>query len=250
MTVKAEFIRQLADEFPENRLARRNDHMAFHPESAAEAALFFKLANRFQQPVVISGCDTNLDSTADDFKKLLILKTDRLNALHEIVEPDLYVTVGAGFRLSDLNPQLRNHHLFIPHGYLPYPGSAGGAVAVNLTASLNGHLLPIKKYFIKAEVVTPEGDIITPGSVCFKSVAGYDIVKIFASSWGLLGLIVKVTFRTLPLSAADEFAGMKMSAVERVNFLKGLEKSDNAADVVYSRKIKNKFDPNGILPVV
>ncbi len=250
MTEQSEFIQQLANEFPENRITRRNDHSAFHPESAAEAAFFFKLANRFQQPVFISGYDTNLDSSASDLKNLLIIKTDRLNALHEIVAPDLYVTVGAGFRLSDLNPQLRNHHLFVPHSYLSYPGSAGGAVAVNLTASLNDYLLPIKKYFIKAEIVTPEGDIITPGSVCFKSVAGYDIVKIFASSWGLLGLIVKVTFRTLPLSAAEEFVGMKMSAVERVNFLKGLEESDNAADVVYSRKIKNKFDPNGILPVV
>jgi FAD/FMN-containing dehydrogenase len=146
--------------------------------------------------------------------------------------------------------QLEASGLFLPHADLPYVGSAGGAVALNLSADYHGADLPIKKYFIQAEIVTPGGDIITPGSVCFKSVSGYDIVKLFSPSWGLLGLIVSVTFRVLPTSARHEYESIRMKEIDRARFLSGLEESNHDTDAVYARKIRNKFDPNQILPIV
>jgi len=81
-------------------------------------------------------------------------------------------------------------------------------------------------------------------------VSGYDIVKIYAPSWGLLGLIVSATFRVMPATAIDEYASMKMNAICRQRFLDGLDESSQDADVIYSRKIKAKFDPKLILPIV
>ncbi len=118
------------------------------------------------------------------------------------------------------------------------------------SADLHGRDLPLKKYFIKAEIVTPEGDIIKPGSTCFKSVSGYDIVKIFSGSWGLLGMIVSATFRLMPESGLAELSSMRMKAVNREDFLGGLAQTNTAVDAVYSRKVKDKFDPNGVLPIV
>ena len=123
-------------------------------------------------------------------------------------------------------------------------------MAVNVSATLNEHPLPIRKYLIKAEVVTPEGEIITPGSVCFKSVSGYDIVKILAPSWGLLGLVVSATFRVMPVSAAEEFADMKMQAVDRRKFTTVFDEANTDTDAVYARKIRAQFDPDGIFPIV
>ncbi len=138
----------------------------------------------------------------------------------------------------------------MPHALLPYVGSVGGAVATNLSGRMNMHPLPIKKYLIKAEIVTPEGEIVTPGSVCFKSVSGYDIVKIFAPSWGLLGLVVSATFRVMPDSAIEEFADIKMSAIERERFLSGLDETNQSTDAQYCRKIRQKFDPHEVFPTV
>jgi FAD/FMN-containing dehydrogenase len=243
-------VNRIRNEFPDDRLTFQKGIAVFHPESTAEAARFFKLAGQLDRKVFISGYGSNIDPVGEVFENLLVVKTDRLNSVIAVVEQDLYITVGSGYPLNEINTRLQSHNLFVPHADLPYTGSAGGAVAVNLAAELNGHDLPLKKYFIKAEIVTPTGDVLTPGSVCFKSVSGYDIVKIFAASWGLLGLITAATFRTVPSSALGEYAAMKMKSIDRDNFLKGLDDSDQSADAVYSRKIKDKFDPGGLLPIV
>lgn len=250
MAPKEEFLRSVRTSFPDDRLTFQKGLATFHPESAAEAAQFLKAAGRDRQQVYLTGFGNNIDPKGDDFADLVVLRTDRLNKVLDISESDLFVKVGTGFPLREIGVELTPRKLMMPHATLPYVGSAGGAVAVNLTAELNGHNLPLKKYLIKAEVVTPQGEIITPGSICFKSVSGYDIVKLFAPSWGLLGLLVSVTFRVMPGAAAEEFAGLKMLAVDRRHFLAGLDESNSDTDAVYSRKIKAKFDPRNTLPII
>ena len=54
------------------------------------------------------------------------------------------------------------------------------ALAAGLSARHLDHTLPISRYLIMAEIAVPEGKVIKPGSACFKSVSGLDIVKILA----------------------------------------------------------------------
>lgn len=237
-------------EFPDDRLTYQKAVPTFHPESAEEAARFFRLANRYRQQVFITGFGNNIVPQGNPFMDMVLVHTDRLNVLQRIVPEDFYVTVGSGYPLREVNPNLKEKRLWLPHSSLSYVGSVGGGIAAGLSCVHHGHDLPLKKYLIKAEIVTPEGDIIRPGSVCFKSVSGYDIVKIFFGSWGLLGLMISATFRVMPDTAAGEFGSMKMKAVDRESLLAGLDESNTEADAVYSRKVKAKFDPNGILPVV
>ncbi|MEW6050817.1 MAG: FAD-binding oxidoreductase [Candidatus Zixiibacteriota bacterium] len=245
-----QFIEIIASEFPKDRLTWQKGIPTFHPESADDAARFLKLVNTHRRTTFFTSFGNNIDPVGERFADLVTLRTDRLNDLLEVAPGDFYVTVGSGYPLREINQHITVEHLYMPHSALPYVGSVGGAVAVNLSARLHQYDLTIKKYLIKAEIVTPEGEIVTPGSVCFKSVSGYDIVKLFAGSWGLLGLIISATFRVLPDSAAHEYESMKMNAVDRASFLAGLDSSNNDTDAVYSRKIKAKIDPNGVLPVV
>lgn len=235
---------------PDDRLTWQKGIATLHPDNANEAAEAIRLANRSGQPLFLTGFGNNVDPIGEPFTSLVSIRTDRLNDLIAVEAGDFYVTVGAGYPLRELNLALEQAGLFLPHSFLPYVGSVGGAVAVNLSAQLGAHRLPIKKYLIKATIVTPTGDLITPGSVCFKSVSGYDIVKLFSPSWGLLGLIVSATFRVLPTTAREEFAGMKMQAVDRHQFLGGLREENQSVDADYARRIKAKFDPNKILPIL
>ncbi len=250
MSETGNFISIIKSEFPDDRLTYQKAVPTFHPESADEAARLFKLANQYGQKMYITGFGNNIDPVGQPFVDMVSIRTDRLNTVLEIAPKDFYITTGSGYPLQEINLQLERIKLYLPHSSLPYVGSVGGAIATGLSAELDGHDFPLKKYFIKAEIVTPKGDIINPGSICFKSVSGYDLVKIFSNSWGLLGLIVSASFRILPSTAKADSSSMKMNAIDRENFLAGLAESNNAPDAVYSRKLKAKFDPREVLPVV
>jgi glycolate oxidase len=250
MNEPGKFVSIIRSEFPDDRVTYQKRVATFHPESAAEAAKLFKLANQHGQKMYITGFGNNIDPVGKPFVDMVLIRTDRLNTLLEVVGQDFFVTAGSGYPLREVNLQLERIKLSLPHSSLAYVGSVGGAIATGLSAELDGQDLPLKKYFIKAEIVTPEGDIIRPGSACFKSVSGYDMVKVFYNSWGLLGLIVSATFRVMPTATAAELGPMKMKGINREDFLAGLAETNTAVDAVYSRKVKAKFDPRGILPVV
>lgn len=250
MSSLSSLVAAIKTAFPDDRLTFQKSIATFHPDSADEAARLFRLANEYRQPLYITGFGNNVDPLGEPFTRMVTVRTDRLNDLTSVQPEDFYVVVGAGYPLKELNIDLEPSGLFCPLADLPYVGSVGGAVAVNLSGQLGGHALPIKRYLIKAEIVMPDGGIVTPGSVCFKSVSGYDAVKLFAPSWGLLGLIVSTTLRVLPLSARHEYADLTLNAIDRENFLEGLDEQNMDTDAIYSRKIKQKLDPNGILPII
>jgi FAD/FMN-containing dehydrogenase len=250
MTKLDDFIKIIENEFPEDRLTYQKGIPTFHPETSEEASQLFKLANKNKQKTFVTGFGNNIDPIGEKFGDLISIRTDRLNQFLNVVPEDFYIVVGSGYPLREINLNLKRTELYLPHSALPYVGSVGGALAVGLSGELHGHEVPIKKYFIQAEIVTPQGEIIKPGSTCFKSVSGYDIVKIFSGSWGLLGLITTATFRVMPLIGADDFAPMKQNEITRDGLLFSLENSENSADAGYSKKIKAKFDPENILPVI
>jgi len=250
MTTHSAFLDIINSEFPADRLSYQKGIPTFHPESADDAAKFFVLINKNKKRTYITGFGNNIDPAGERFDEMVTIRTDRLNSMIEVAPGDFYITVGSGYPLREINSHIASENLFFPHAALPYVGSVGGAVAVNLTANLGLHDWMIRRYLIKATIVTPIGEIITPGSVCFKSVSGYDVVKIFAGAWGLLGLVVSATFRVLPTTAAYEYGAMTMKGIDRAHFLSGLSPDSSDADVIYSRKIKEKFDPNGVLPIV
>ncbi|MBN2227289.1 MAG: FAD-binding oxidoreductase [candidate division Zixibacteria bacterium] len=250
MSETARFTDRIVERFPEGRLTFQKALPTFHPESIDDAAAVFALADEYDYKLFISGFGNTIDPDGDKFRDMLIVRTDRLNQLVHLVPEDFYVVVGAGYPLQELNRHLKKHGLFLPHADLPYVGSVGGAIASGLTADYKGHDLPISRYFIKAEIVMPDGSVIQSGSACFKSVSGLDIVKIFSPSWGQLGLIVNACLRVLPISIADDYRGLKMHGLEYARFVSTFTDPGDNVSAQYSLKIKEKFDPSGRLPLI
>jgi len=246
---REKFLEIVRNEFHEDRLTWQKSVPTFHPETAAEAGLLFERANSFGQKLYISGFGNIIEPDGSQFDDLLVVKSDRLNQLIETAPGDYYVIVGAGYPLKEINYVLEKENFFLPHANLPYVGSVGGALAAGLSADYSGVNLPISKYFIGAEIVDPQGKIINPGSTCFKSVSGLDIVKMFSPSWGILGMIITATFRVMPTSELGDYENIKMHAIKHDKFVATYNNPGDNNSALYSIKIKEKFDPKGILPL-
>ncbi|MCP4702987.1 MAG: FAD-binding oxidoreductase [candidate division Zixibacteria bacterium] len=243
------FLDIVRNDFPEDRLTYQKSVPTFHPETAAEAGKLFEKANKAGQKLYINGFGNIIEPDKKQFENILVVKSDRFNRLIKTVAGDYYIEVGAGYPLNELNSALEKDKFFLPHANLPYVGSIGGALAIGLSADYSGVNLPISKYFIGAEIVDPQGNVINPGSVCFKSVSGLDIVRIFSPSWGILGMLISATFRVMPTSELPEYQDMKMHSIDHDKFVSTYNNPGDNNSALYSIKIKEKFDPNGILPL-
>jgi glycolate oxidase len=219
----------------------------FHPESAEETADIFRRAAYYGQKLFISGYGNNIDPVGEQFNDLLVIQTDRLNRIMAIDAKDFHVTVGAGYPLKEINKVIAKDKLWFGLGDTNYPGSSGGALTAGLTGSDGTHDIPVSRYLLSIKAVLPDGAIVKPGALTFKSVSGYDISRIFFNSWGTLGLVMELSFRVLPLSKKDESGHITLRPTDRQRFIDQL-KGNSALSEMY-RKIKAEYDPDGIFPL-
>ncbi len=238
---------ELRDTYPDG-LTWQKSIPTFHPEYAEQAADVFRRAGKYNQKLYISGFDNNINPVGDRFADLLVLKSDRINALLTVAPDDFYVTVGAGYPLMELNHALLPHHLWFPFSDTDYPGSCGGALASGLAGSDGHHTVPLSRFLLSVTAVLPDGTTVKPGAVTFKSVAGYDISRIFYNSWGSLGIIIELSFRVLPVSKRDGTPHLALFPPDREAFIHQMQGESPLAETC--RKIKDEFDPAALLPIL
>ena len=63
-------------------------------------------------------------------------------------------------------------------------------------------------------------------------------------------MIVSVTLRVLPMTIRDDFEGMVMQSIDFRSFADIYKNPGDNQSALYSLKIKDKFDPQGILPLI
>lgn len=230
-----------------DRLTYQKTIPTFHPEAPEEAAELFRRADSCGQKLFISGFGNNIDPVGRPFADRLVLKSDRLNCIHKISAGDFFVTVGAGYPLKELNRALAAQQLWFPFGGANYAGSCGGAVAAGLSAWDGHHPVPLSRSLLKVTAVLPDGSIVRPGAVTFKSVSGYDISRLFYNSWGALGMITQLSFRVLPLAKKDTYPRLVIQSPDPKSFLQSWSNDNPLARVC--RAIMQEYDPHNILDV-
>ena len=78
-------------------------------------------------------------------------------------------------------------------------GTVGGMLATGAAGPLRLRYGTPRDLLIGITVVRADGTVATSGGKVVKNVAGYDLGKLFAGSYGTLGLIVEAVFRLHPL---------------------------------------------------
>jgi glycolate oxidase len=178
---------------------RKTPLVVLLPDSIEQVQRILAYCHTEQIPVVARGAGTGLSGGALPFEQGVLLSLARFNRILDIDPLNRTARVQPGVTNLSISAAARPHGLF----YAPDPSSQiactiGGNVAEN---SGGVHCL---KYGLtvhnvsRIEVVTIDGERLTLGSDALDS-AGYDLLALFNGSEGMLGVIVEVTVRLLPL---------------------------------------------------
>jgi glycolate oxidase FAD binding subunit len=200
---------ELAAACPDTRVAGPDDAVSGQlaafvatPISTQKAAELLRAAATLNLSVVPRGSRTRLDWGMPPRSCDLIVDTSRLDAIIEHAAGDLVVRVQAGLRLDDLQAKLASagQRLALDP---PGGGTIGGILATNAAGPLRFRYGAPRDLLIGITVVRADGTAAKSGGKVVKNVAGYDLGKLFAGSYGTLGLITEATFRLHPLPATS-----------------------------------------------
>ena len=135
----------------------------------------------------------------------LVVSTSRLDRLLEHCTGDFTVTVQAGMPLTQLQSELAGENQWLaidaPWGSGAadgQQGTIGGLVARGLAGGLRQRYLGVRDQLIGIGLLRADGIAARAGGKVVKNVAGYDLMRLFTGSWGILGLITELTLRTFP----------------------------------------------------
>jgi FAD/FMN-containing dehydrogenase len=174
------------------------------PGSVEELCEVLRLAASEGWKVVSAGAGTWLEAGNLLRGPRLFVKTTRMARIVEHEPADLVATAEAGLTLAGFNHAAGRAGQWLP---LDPPddgrSTLGGVAATGLGGPQSlGYGTP-RSFVLGMRVALHGGRLIRVGSRVVKNVAGYDLCKLFAGSYGTLGVIVELTFKLRPRPARE-----------------------------------------------
>jgi glycolate dehydrogenase FAD-binding subunit len=174
------------------------------PASVAEASAVMKAAAGLDLAVLPRGTGTRLAWGAPPRRCDLVVDTLRLDRVLEHEAGDLVTRVQAGVTIDQLASVVgaAGQQLALD---LPEPGdgagrgTVGGVLATGVAGPRRLRYGTPRDLAIGITVVLADGTVAHSGGKVVKNVAGYDLGKLFAGSYGTLGLITELAFRLHPV---------------------------------------------------
>ena len=182
---------------------------AAEPCTEAEVASVMKVARAHHLSLVVRGRGTKLDWGAPPDSADLVLDVSGLDQLIEHAPGDLVARVGAGVRLATLRQVLASEGQWLPVDEVVPGSTLGGALATGMcgpTRMSNGTLADL---LTGVSFVRADGVVARNGGKVVKNVAGYNLTRLLAGSFGTLGVVTDVTVRLRPLPESRCFVGSR-----------------------------------------
>ena len=133
------------------------------------------------------------------------LSTSKYSGIIQYDPDDQVVVVRSGTLIEELQEALRSKSQCLPLPSQPplngISGTVGGMIASNLPHGWSGRVGSIRDWLLGLSVVRADGTLAKSGSKVVKSVAGYDVHKMFVGSRGTIGVIADVTLKVFPVRA-------------------------------------------------
>lgn len=114
---------------------------------------------------------------------------------------ELTITVRSGTLLSELKEVLKEQGqmlAFEPPGFSPN-ATIGGTIAAGLSGPSRPFSGSARDFVLGCKIINGRGELLQFGGEVMKNVAGYDLSRLIAGSYGSLGVILEVSLKLLPL---------------------------------------------------
>jgi glycolate oxidase FAD binding subunit len=127
---------------------------------------------------------------------------------------ELVLTARAGTPLTEIEAALSVHNqmlAFEPPHHGP-EASLGGTIACNLSGPRRPYCGAARDFVLGTRIINGKGEILKFGGQVMKNVAGYDVSRLMAGSYGTLGVLLDISLKILPKPAQEITLMFEMSA--------------------------------------
>ena len=134
-----------------------------------------------------------------------VLDTRGYHGIISYEPSELVVTVRCGTPLAELEAALAEQGqclAFEPPHFGP-GATVGGMVAAGLSGPARASVGAVRDFVLGARLVNGRGEDLVFGGQVMKKVAGYDVSRLLAGSWGTLGIVTEVSLKVLPVAPAE-----------------------------------------------
>jgi glycolate oxidase FAD binding subunit len=113
---------------------------------------------------------------------------------------ELVISVRAGTPLAELEAALDEANQMLPcePPHLGEGATVGGMIATGLSGPRRPWSGSVRDFVLGSRVITGHGKHLRFGGEVMKNVAGYDLSRLMAGSFGCLGLLTEVSLKVLP----------------------------------------------------
>lgn len=173
------------------------------PATVHQVQQVVALAARLGVEIVPRGAGSGLSGGATATARQLVVSTERLTRIIEVLPTDELAVVEAGVINAHLNTLLEPYGLF----YAPDPAShdistIGGNIATNAGGLRCAKYGVTRESVLALDVVLADGSLVSAGHRSIKGVTGLDLVSLFTGSEGAIGIVVSATLKLHPIPVA------------------------------------------------
>jgi glycolate oxidase FAD binding subunit len=175
-------------------------HVAQAPATREELASALAAAGEANTPVRFRGGGTKIGWPPAAPPETVELSTAGLTQIVEHNAGDLTAVLEAGAPLAEAQALFAKAGQRLALDPPDNGATIGGVVASGDTGPLRGRYGGPRDLVVGIRVALSDGTLAKSGGKVIKNVAGYDIAKLFAGSFGTLGAIVEVSVRLHPVA--------------------------------------------------
>jgi glycolate oxidase FAD binding subunit len=151
-----------------------------------------------------------------------VLDTSGWRGIVDYDPAELVLTVRAGTPLHEVDATLAAGNQFLafepPHFG---PGSTiGGVVAAGLSGPRRAAAGSVRDFVLGVRVIDAQGRDLSFGGRVMKNVAGFDLSRLIAGSWGTLALMTEISLKVLPRPETELTLAFELGeaeATDRIN---------------------------------